>query len=193
MISGQGNCIIKDDMGILVQKFVQPDIVVYATPLFIDNISGMLKVFMDRLLCIGNPGLEKDEQGEYRHHKSKRFKNGIPPKIVVISNCAYPEMSNFQVVSLLMKRVARNFHMELIAEIYATEGALLTAQIKELEPIINEYKEILRKAGQEIVTNFKISEEIQKLLEKSFVPEDVYVQKTNELFQTVLTRSENRS
>ena len=153
----------------------------------------MLKVFMDRTLCIGNPLSEKDEHGEYRGGKPKFFKNGTPPKIVVISSGGYPQRSNFQVVSLLMKRVARNFHMELIAEIYATEGALLTAQIKELEPIINEYKEILHKAGQEIVTNLKISEETQKLLEKSFVPEDVYVQKTNELFQTVMTRSENQS
>lgn len=188
-IVSNGQCVIKDDMEDLITKYVESDIVVLATPLHIDNISGMLKVFMDRTLCIGNPLYEKDEHGEYRGGKSKFFKNGTPPKIVVISSAGYPQRSNFQVVSLLMKRVARNFHMEVIAEIYAAEGALLTAQIKELEPIINEYKKILNKAGQEVVTNFKISEETQKLLEKSFIPEELYVQKTNELFETVLTGS----
>lgn len=186
-------CVIKDDMGDLIKKYVESDIVVFATPLHIDNISGMLKVFMDRTLCIGNPFYEKDENGEYRGGKSKLFKNGVAPKIVVISSAGYPQRSNFQVVSLLMKRVARNFHMEVIAEIYTTEGGLLTAKIPELEPIINEYKALLNKAGQKVVTNLKISEETQKLLEKNFVPEDIYVQKMNQYFEMVLASSENQS
>ncbi len=188
MTSG-GKCAIEDDMGDLITKYVESDIVVFATPLYIDNVSGMLKVFMDRTLCIGNPGYEKDENGEYRGGKSKRFKNGISPKIVVISNGGYPQRSNFQVVSLLMKRVARNFHMEVIAEIYATEGHLLKAGVKELEPIINGYKQLLHKAGQEIVINMKLSEETQKLLENNFIPVEIYVQEMNKYFQIVLERS----
>lgn len=191
MVSNQ--CVIKDDMGDLIPKYVESDIVVFATPLYIDNISGMLKVFLDRTLCIGNPLYEKDENGEYRGAKSKLFKNGIPPKIVVISNGGYPQRSNFQVISLLMKRVARNFHMEVIGEIYAAAGPVLTSPIKELEPIINGYKKLLEKAGQEIVREFKISGETHKLLEQNLVPEDLYVQKTNEYFQMVLTQATNQS
>lgn len=183
IVSGQGNCIIKDDMKDLVHKFIESDIVVLATPLYIDNISGMLKVFMDRLFCIGNPGLEKDENGEYRHHQSKRYKNGVPPKIVVISNGGYPERSNFQVISLLMKRFARNFHLELIAEIYAPQGGFLTASVKELVPIINGYKGLLHKAGQETVTNMKLSKETQQALDKNFIPVEIYVQEMNKYFE----------
>lgn len=192
VVSG-GKCVIADDMGELITKYVESDIVVFATPLFIDNISGMLKVFMDRTFCIGNPMFEKDENGEYRGSKSKLFKNGQPPKIVVISNGGYPQRSNFQVVSLLMKRVARNIHMEVVAEIYATEGGLLTAPIKELEPIITEYKGFLYKAGQEVVTNLKISEETQRLLDRIFVPEDVYVESSNQLAARILVNSQQRS
>lgn len=192
-IASNGKCIINDDMKDLITKYVESDIVVFATPLHIDNVSGMMKVFMDRTLCIGNPLYEKDENGEYRGGKSKFFKNGIPPKIVVISSAGYPQRSNFQVVSLLMKRVARNFQMELIAEIYASQGVVFTAGVKELEPIINDYKKLLNKAGQEIVANLRLSEETQKLLEKSFVPEDMYVQKMNQYAEMILARSENRS
>lgn len=177
----------------LITKYVESDIIVFATPLHIDNVSGMMKVFMDRTLCIGNPLYEKDENGEYRGGKSKFFKNGMPPKIVVISSAGYPQRSNFQVVSLLMKRFARNFQMELIAEIYASQGVVLTAGVKELEPIINDYNKLLNKAGQEIVTSLRLSEETQKLLEKSFVPEDMYVQKMNQYAEMILARSENQS
>jgi multimeric flavodoxin WrbA len=181
LFSGQGKCSIEDDMKDLMSKFIESDIVVFATPLYVHNVSGMLKVFMDRSLCIGSPGYEKDENGEYRGRKSKRYRNGIPPKIVVISSCGRPDRSNFQFISLLMKKVAKDHYTELVAEIYATEGMLLTAGIKELEPIINGYKELLYKAGQEIVINMKLSGETQKLLEKNFRPTDIYVQGLNKL------------
>ncbi|MCX8131451.1 MAG: flavodoxin family protein, partial [Clostridia bacterium] len=100
-INSGGECVVQDDMQDLLPKYVESDIVVFATPLMIDNISGMLKVFMDRTFCIGNPQLEKDENGESRRVRSKRFENGVPPKIVVIANGGYPERSNFQVLPLL--------------------------------------------------------------------------------------------
>lgn len=51
-------------------------------------------------------------------------------KFIVISNAARPDRSNFQIISLLMKRFAEDHYTELIAEIYATEGEYLTAGIK---------------------------------------------------------------
>lgn len=181
MTSG-GNCRIKDDMKELLSKFIESDVVVLATPLYIHTVSGMLKVFMDRTFCLGNPVLEKNEDGEYQDSKSQHFKNGVPPKIVVISNAGRPDRSNFHVISMLMKLYAKGFHTEVIAEIYATEGGLLTAGVKQLEPIINSYQEILDKAGREIVANKKLSEETQKSLEKNFVPAEIYVQQVNKHF-----------
>ncbi|TEB13978.1 putative NAD(P)H-dependent FMN-containing oxidoreductase YwqN [Pelotomaculum sp. FP] len=57
--SSGGKCSIEDDMGDLMLKFVASDIVVLATPLYVQNVSGMLKVFMDRSICIGHPGYEE--------------------------------------------------------------------------------------------------------------------------------------
>lgn len=187
IISG-GECSIKDDMQELVLKFVGSDIVVFATPIYIDNVSGMTKVFMDRLFCIGNPYFEKDENGECRGAKSKHFKNGSPPKVIVISNCGYPERSTFQVVSLLMKRFTRQFHLDLIAEIYASEGAifsLLKAGVKDFEPLINGYQTILEKAGYEIGTDMKLSKETQNLLEKDLMPLEDYFNLANKMADRV--------
>lgn len=183
IISG-GECSTKDDMRELVLKFVESDIVVFATPIYIDNVSGMTKVFMDRLFCIGNPYFEKDENGECRGQKSKHFKNGSPPKVIVISNCGYPERETFQVVSLLMKRFTRQFHLNLIAEIYATEGAvfsLLKAGVKDFEPLISRYLTILEKAGCEIATDMKLSTETQHLLEQNFIPIEDYFKLANRM------------
>ncbi len=80
--------------------------------------------------------------------------------------------------------------MELIAEIYAPAGMVLTAGIKELEPVINGYKENLRKAGREIAANIKLSGETQKSLEKiNFIPVDVFIQKCNKMVDMMLAKA----
>jgi multimeric flavodoxin WrbA len=190
--SSGGKCSIDDDMGDLMSKFVESDIVVLATPLYVFNVSGIMKAFMDRSICIGNLGFEKDEDGIYKSRLSKHFKNGIPPKLVVIASGTRPDRANFQELSLLMKRVAKKGWLtELAAEIYATEGDLLTAGAKELEPIINGYKELLHKAGQEIVKDMKLLEETQKLLERNLIPADIFVQLVNEKADMILAGSKN--
>ncbi len=191
-LSSGGKCSIDDDMGDLMSKFVASDIVVLATPLYVFNVSGMMKVFMDRSICIGSPGYEKGEDGEYQSRPSKHFKNGIPPKFIVIASATRPDRSNFQALSLLMKKAAKGWLTDLAAEIYATEGELLTAGVKELEPIINGYKELLHKAGREIVKDMKFSDETQKLLEQNFIPADIYVQRFNAKIDMFLAGSQNK-
>lgn len=186
IISGQGKCVIEDDMGDLLEKFLESDVIVLATPLFIDNISGMMKVFIDRFFCIGNPRYEteKDEYGEYRYGKPQPYKNGIPPKVVVISNGGYPYRSGYKTISLWANTFSRHFHMELIAEIFAAQAAVFTlskAGVKAYEPLINNLRNLLYRAGQEIVANMKLSGETQKLLEKDFMPIENYVQLLNRM------------
>jgi hypothetical protein len=141
----------------------------------------MMKVFIDRTFCIGNPYYEKVD-GEYRHAVSKRFKNGVPPKVVAISNGGFPDNSAFEAVSLWMKFYTKIFRMELIAEIYKAQAAvfaLLKYGSKQYEPLVNDYKNLLHKAGQEIVTNLKLSPETKSLLEQEFMPAEDYFQLMN--------------
>ena len=178
-VNSGGVCAIQDDMQDLLLKYVESDIVVIATPLMIDNISGIMKVFLDRIFCIGNLNLEKDQNGESRRVRSRRFENRTLARIVVIANGGYPERTNFQVIELLMKRFARNFNMEVIAEIYKPQGRLLTSKIKRLQPKIEYYKKLLNKAGQQIVMNLSILEETKRLLEEDFLPVEKYFQLIN--------------
>ncbi len=176
-------CAIEDDMQELLDSYRESDIVIFATPLFIDNVSGIMKVFFDRCLSLGAPYVGKDENGEYRHVDRPGFSNAYVkvPKWVAVSNAAFPEQSQFQVISLLFKRMARNFHTELIAEIYKGEGGLLKGIVPELKPAIDEYRVLLRKAGKEIVNSFKISDEIKEELRKPLIPHENYVNGWNEM------------
>jgi multimeric flavodoxin WrbA len=170
-----GKCVIKDDMEGILPKFALSDIIVFATPLYVDNVSGIMKNFMDRLIPLGDPHFEKDENGECRHLKTIEK----VPKFVVISNCGFPEQSHFQVLKLLFRRIARNFNSELIAEIYRGEGEILRNHPLVIKPFVWMYKRLLRKAGREVVKSMKLSPETMSELEKPIISEKLYIQGAN--------------
>lgn len=176
-------CAIHDDMGELLQKFIESDIVIFATPVYVDNVTGIMKQFTDRLIPLLDPHMETDDGGESIH--KKRYENY--PKIVVISNCGYPEQSHFQVLHLLFERIARNMHSEVIAEIYRGEGELLRVEHANLEPMISQYKRMLQRAGEEVVTHLSLSEETRKALEAPLVSHELYRKGVNQGLRAVLS------
>lgn len=176
-----GVCAQNDDMAELIDKMKESEIIGYATPVFIDNVSGMMKNFMDRTIVMGDPHWVKDEFGECRH--AMRYPN--PQKIVAISNCGYPEQTHFAVLRTLFRRMARNTGMTLAGEIYRGGGALLRTTDETMKPFVEKYKELVRQAGREVVLNSAISDETMSLLEKPLLPipnfADVFFQKANEI------------
>lgn len=154
-----GRCVIQDDMAEVLSRVAGADVIVLASPLYFNNISGTLKVFMDRLAVTGNPHSPKSRSAA--------------PKLVMISNCGFPDRSQFQVVSLWIKRVARLMRTEVIGEIYATQGRFLTAPTEEVRPAVASYLRFLEKAGAEIATSMKLSETTESLLGRDFMSPNV--------------------
>ncbi len=171
-----GKCILHDDMEELIPGFMASDVVVFAFPVYFDNVPGLMKTFIDRLLPVLLPHFVEDEMGEYRH--GKRFEKY--PKIVVLSNSGLPGLSNFQVVGLFFRRLARTLHTEVIGEIYRGEGEVLKVKNLLVKPLVSKYKKLLRSAGRSIVENQEIPDELREKLEKPIVPEHLYIKYGNE-------------
>jgi multimeric flavodoxin WrbA len=184
-----GQCVLQDDMAELLKKFAGTDIVVFATPLYVDNVSGIMKNFMDRFMPLADPHFEKDENGQYRHVK------GIAkaPKIVVISNCGFPEQDHFQVLRLLFRRIARNLHSEVIAEIYRGGGEILQVNHLLLKPLVWKYRKLLERAGREVAENLRLSEKTREELEKPIISHELYINGANKEWDKQLARIRTRS
>lgn len=170
-----GKCVQDDDMEELIEKFIVSDVSVFATPIHIDNVSGILKNFIDRLITTRMPHFEVHSDGETRHLNRYEQHN----KIMMISSCGYPEQSQFQVIRLWVKRFSRNFDMEVAGEIYRSWGWLLKAKDGELKPKIKAYKNLLKKAGREVVENLKLSEETVAQLEEPILPKEMHLDISN--------------
>ncbi|WP_093796262.1 flavodoxin family protein [Sporomusa acidovorans] len=176
-----GKCVIEDDMADIVDLIKDADIRVFATPLYFDNISSLLKVFMDRMMVTVSPYWGKDSEEECRH-----LTTGISPQLVMIANCGYPERSHFQVISHWIKRHARNLNTEVIAEIYASQGALLGIKESEVGTIVSQYLKALETAGREIATNKKLTAETMTRLEQKFIPDEIYIQEVKKYVDGML-------
>lgn len=180
-----GRCSIRDDMDELLPLFIASDIVVFASPIYFDNVSALMKTFVDRLVPLLYPHFEKDEEGGYRH--GIRFEKS--PKIVVISNSGLPGQSHFQVETLFFKRIARTLHTEVIAEVYRGEGEIFRGKDNLLlKPLLGKYKKLLRSAGREVVENSKISEKLREDLEKPIIPPSLYIKFGNEAWDRLLEK-----
>ncbi|MCL5036232.1 MAG: flavodoxin family protein [Chloroflexi bacterium] len=170
-----GRCIQKDDMEDLLEKYMSSDVVICATPLYVDHVTGIMKNFMDRIIPIVCPQFQKDECGQTKHvHRYDRY-----PAMIMISNCGFPEQDQFALLKLYCKRMREINKAEVLAEIYRSQGPLLTADHLVLKPVIGKYKRLLMKAGEEIVTGGKLSDDTVKKLEEPLIPEELYIQQTN--------------
>ena len=173
-----GECIQKDDMAELLERVIQSDIVVFATPVYADNVTGIMKMFIDRLIPAVDPRVER-VKGETVH--LKRYEKY--PKTIVISNSGFPEQTHFQTLRLYFRRLTRNMHSEVIGEVYRGGGSVLKAKHPLLKPIVQSYRKLLQKAGEEVVREGRLSEETMEKLERPLVPHDRFVEEMNKYFE----------
>jgi FMN-dependent NADH-azoreductase len=146
--SSPGRCTIRDDCAGALSALQGADVIALATPLYFNNISGTLKAFVDRFTSISNPHAEKAA--------SQRIRPVPPPRLVMISNCGFPERSQFDVVSLWIRHMGRLMGVEVAAEIYATRGKLFRESVKR--PAVIEYLRAVRTCGREVMAEGRISE-----------------------------------
>lgn len=170
-----GRCPIGDEMPVMLSKIRAADILVFAMPVYMDNVPGLLKTFMDRLMPLLSPQFEKDPQGGYRHgHRMEEV-----PRLAVMANCGLPDTGQFEVLRVLFRRLARHLHTELAGEIYRTQGELLRSDSLVLQPMVRSWFRLLRAAGGEMAREGRLCRETAAALERPLVPQALYASGAN--------------
>lgn len=201
-----GQCVIKDDMTEILSLEEGANILVLATPLYADHVSGMLKTFLDRRFVKFDPHLLKESNEECRHgnpdNNCSPFRSGaIPAKLVIMANCGYPERSHFQALNSWVKRLARNNATEVLGEIYLSQGILLNAPEDFLQIFagnypsildnISNYRKFLEQAGKEITIYNKLSVETEKMLAQKLMPDDIYIRLLNRIADGMVPKTQS--
>ncbi len=167
-----GVCVFKDDMPELLEKVKACDILVYATPLYNFNVTALMKAFQERLLPLLDPHLIKTGES-YRH--PPRYK--VDRKIVLISNCGFPEISHFDGLRQVFRHIERNGGAPLIGEILMPAGELLKNE--GMRGTLQGVLEAANQAGIEVVQDGRVSKETEAKIQKPVITADELAQSAN--------------
>ncbi len=179
---GPGQCVISDDMPEVLAMMGSADVILFASPVYFGNISGMLKTFMDRMTMIGSPHTAAGTKGE--GHAAAGTRENVPeagpqeatppaaptaqaaPKLMMVSSCGFSDRGEFEVTSLWINKVAQKMNMELIGEIYATNGKAFHTSPEALDSKISDYLQHVEQGGKEIAAAMNLSAATKKALEQ---------------------------
>jgi len=153
-----GKCVINDQMAELLDIIRDVDILVFGTPLYFNNISGMLKVFFDRMTAAGGDPHKKNSKGD-----SQKV------KIILVANCGFPYKEQFAVISLWIKHIAKMMQSELVGEFYTTNGKVLTSPTEEQKQSREKYLQYLENCGRQYSVGNDLTIEQKELMKNSIL------------------------
>jgi multimeric flavodoxin WrbA len=185
MTKTPGECVIKDDMtGELFSKWLESDLVIYATPLFHHTVNATMKTFIERTFPICEPFfLEKE--GRWIHPLRKQH-----PAAVVLSVCGFPSMSAFGGLTHYVKFLFEEQEEgRLWAEIYRPASEFMLQTVDKKTDIFD----ATTQAGRELVKNRKVSPETLARIEQPIVDDfSVFVEVSNCMWRTCISEGHTR-
>lgn len=177
-----GTCVYKDDMVELLDKARRADILIFGSPMYFYNFTGIMKDFTDRLVPLWQPSIEFRPDGMATH--PYRYADFNPKACVLISNSAFPEPVLFDGMKNIFESVVRGFHTAQSSTICCTGGVLLN--MPEAKDVIAWYLEAVRKAGEEVAKEFAISVDTQAILDMPLINDPkAYADRANELWRSM--------
>ena len=183
-----GKCIfdnkkVGDDMAMLRQKYREADLVVFASPLYIFNVSGILKTFMDRLLPVLQPYMLLNDNGNIMH--PDRFPEKGEQGFIIFSAAGFPDVAhNFDGLTGMFR--AWNTHNEnthLMGEFYMPASEMI------VQPVYEARKELIKnlciEAGKQIVTKGFIDKEIMNKIQDPLVSKETFQQQADAFWESL--------
>ena len=161
-----GVCIHKDSMTGALVKFNNADMVIFGTPLYHFTMSGIMKDFVDRLLprlepwLIPHPHVAGVTGHPERVHK--------PEKVFLVSPCGFPEFEHFESLVATFKHIARMENWEYVGELLRPGAEPLSR--RSLQGLFTHYYNLVRQAGEQVIRDGRISDELQAELRKDLFP-----------------------
>jgi multimeric flavodoxin WrbA len=176
-----GVCIQRDDMDMLRPKIGEADVLVLATPVYVDGMTGPLKNLIDRFIPNAQPFFEI-RNGHIRHPGRGETKSG---KMVLVSNCGFWEMDNFDPLVFHVKAICKNMNAEFAGALLRPHGPAMKPML-EIGGLVEDVIEAARDAGRQLVREGKISPETLSTVSRELMPIKDYFNAANLGFQQQL-------
>lgn len=176
-----GECKFDDDMGKIIQKMDEADLLVFACPVYFDSMPSNMKKMIERMRST------LDAYFEFRNGRTYHLKsNEKKQNVVLIFTAGNPEEESFASISKIFNRIIDNMGWQLDGEFHFPASHLLVAEPE----LLADQLEAVRMCGTEIVSQGKIPRALLETANREYIndPEATLRQMT----QTILKIREDR-
>ncbi len=162
----------KDDVKAVFQKMAGADILIYATPVYVFGMSGLLKTFIDRMNATGNTGdLRMSKKGLMFHH----IDHAICSKPFVVLVCCDNVEAETPKNVLSYFRIFSRFMDAPQVGVLVRNGGRLSGYGTDPEgarrfPKIPEVYAAYQQAGRELAREGRIRHETQRRANQEIIP-----------------------
>ena len=177
MIRPDGKCIHRDDMDILIPKLRDADIIVLASPLYVDDVTGPMKTLMDRMVPLLQIFVELRNNHTRHPLKEKKLR-----RVILVSSCGFWETDNFDVIVAHIRAFSRNISADFAGALLRPHAGSLKGMIASGGPVLD-ILDAARKAGQEMIRAGTISLGLLETISRPIIPRDVFLKTSNQLFE----------
>lgn len=176
-----GECKWDDDMEKVYPKLKESQIWVFSTPVYVDGITGQMKILLDRLIPLVKPFFETRDD----HCRHPPRDDNMGEKVVLISTCGFWEMDNFDPLITHMEAFCRNSGMDFGGALLRPHGGALR-KMKEMGIEPEDIFKAARDAGRQLATEGKMSKETLETVSREILPKDEYIELANKYFEETL-------
>jgi multimeric flavodoxin WrbA len=176
-----GRCVQQDDMAWLLSKLEAADLLVFATPVFVDGMTSTMKRLIERSLPLVEPFFEIRD-GHCRH---PRRDGRTDQKVVLVSVCGFTELDNFEPLIAHVRAICRNLGVEFAGALLRPYAAALP-RLKRLGLPVDEIYEAAGEAGRQLVRDGKMADRTLAAVGRDLLPRDEYVRAMNDRFRQAL-------
>jgi multimeric flavodoxin WrbA len=190
--NGEYNCLLKtpgschqdDDMTMLYPKLREADTWVFATPVYIDGVTGPMKNLMDRMLPLIDPDpFVVLRDGRCGHDLREGTKLD---KVVLVSNCGFWGVENFDLMLAHMRAFClHGLNREFAGALLRPTGRVFSTMLDMGAPV-DDILEAAKEAGRQLVEDGKMSPATLNIVSREVVPLEMYIERTNQMFQQAL-------
>jgi len=166
-----GKCVISDDMPEYTQLYKEADVVIFSTPVHFFGPSARLKNLFDRTLPFHVPEIIDRKDSGQRHEYRWDVGN---KKIVLVATCGFYSYENNVEPLVKLFDICYGDNYE---KIICPEGTLFSLEI--FREFTQSYLDTARKAGVEMASRGRISDETREALIKRTFGKDDYIYLAN--------------
>lgn len=177
------SCFHKDDMRYVIKKIEGADLLIFATPVHSDGVTGTLKNLFDRLLPL-KEAIFTEKNGRSRHVSKL---NNSMPNLLLISTCGFYEIENFIPLLNHIRALCDNYDFKY-------SGSLLRPHSLLFKILDNQKTEDIRDAlfleGLNFIKFNFISHENHMRILQNITSKEEYFYLVNDYFENI--RSQKR-